>query len=256
MKFTQRLTKPTITNKYYLHYNKGGYNTCIVLDNTTGNVLPNCVGYAHGRFLEIQGVKKVDWTIPNCNAEDFIETAKKNGLKVGNEPKLGAIIVWSVGALHNGADGAGHVAVVEEVGNDYIVTSESGYKSKAYFWTTKRTNANGNWGANAPYKFLGFIYQPKDIAEPVKEETKTETPKVETPKVETSKVETPKDIYYPKVNYNGYSIVDALKSIGAPSDYETRAKIAKLNGINGYLGLGAQNLQMLNMLREGTLKRL
>ena len=54
---------------------------------------------------------------------------------------------------------------------------------------------------------------------------------------------------------SGYtSIVEALKSIGADSSYAYRAKIAAANGISGYSGTAAQNTQMLNMLKAGTLK--
>lgn len=53
--------------------------------------------------------------------------------------------------------------------------------------------------------------------------------------------------------YNGNSIVDALKSVGVDSRYSNRMKIANLNGIDNYLGLGNQNLALLNKFKDGTL---
>lgn len=95
------------------------------------------------------------------NAERFIDYADKS-LVVGNEPKLGACVVWQKGATKSGSDGAGHVAIVEQINEDgSIVTSESGYNCNTPFWTKTRKN-DGNWGQNSQYKFLGFIYQKQD----------------------------------------------------------------------------------------------
>ena len=55
-------------------------------------------------------------------------------------------------------------------------------------------------------------------------------------------------------NYNGSSIVDALKSIGYDSSYNSRKKLAALNGINGYTGTSSQNTTMLSLLKQGKLK--
>lgn len=60
--------------------------------------------------------------------------------------------------------------------------------------------------------------------------------------------------YFPPCsNYNGVSIVDGLKSIGANSSYSYRGTIAIANGITGYKGTAAQNTQMLNLLKAGKL---
>lgn len=50
------------------------------------NVLSNCVGYACGRFNEIIG--KMVYPNLNCNAENFLERAKKIGLKTSGRPTL------------------------------------------------------------------------------------------------------------------------------------------------------------------------
>lgn len=64
--------------------------------------------------------------------------------------------------------------------------------------------------------------------------------------------------YYPKYEGKTVSIVDALYAVGAP-DYEAtyafRKQIAAANGIADYRGTAAQNIQMLNMLKAGTLQK-
>lgn len=156
-KFTKRLTAPSKTDKNFINYNKGGYSTCITIDKNTGYTLPNCVGYAHGRLLEILGKKAINWKLPACNAEDWYDKAKENGLKVGKTPKLGAVVCWRAGKTHNGADGAGHVAVVEEIkSNGDILTSNSAYGG-TNFYTKVITKANGyNYSNTMP--LVGFIY--------------------------------------------------------------------------------------------------
>lgn len=59
---------------------------------------------------------------------------------------------------------------------------------------------------------------------------------------------------YLYANYNGSSIVDALKSIGYDSSYNSRKNLAALNGISGYTGTPSQNTTMLNLLKQGKLK--
>ena len=157
MKYTPRLTAPSKSDKNFIHYSKGGYNTCIMIDKNTGSVLPNCVGYAQGRLLEILGAKAPNWKLPACNAEDWIDVARKNGFKTGKTPKLGAVIVWSKGKKHNESDGCGHVAVVEKIyDNNDIGISESAYGGRE-FWTERIKKASGYKFRNG-YKFDGFIY--------------------------------------------------------------------------------------------------
>ena len=49
------------------------------------------------------------------------------------------------------------------------------------------------------------------------------------------------------------SIVDALKAAGVDSSYESRKAIAEANGISNYTGTAAQNTQLLNSMKAGTL---
>ena len=59
--------------------------------------------------------------------------------------------------------------------------------------------------------------------------------------------------YFKKYTGDTISIVTALKSIGATSDFDYRSKIAKANNITGYSGTAAQNTKMLNLLKQGKL---
>ena len=55
--------------------------------------------------------------------------------------------------------------------------------------------------------------------------------------------------------YHHGSIVDALKSIGINSSYNYRKKLAIKNGIKNYKGSYFQNITMLNLLKQGKLKK-
>lgn len=63
------------------------------------------------------------------------------------------------------------------------------------------------------------------------------------------------NIYLNASNYHYGSIVDALKSINVDSSYSYRKKLAKNNGIQNYCGLYSQNVKMLNLLKNGKLKK-
>ncbi len=145
MKFKARLTAPAKNNKsYYSDSNafyRGGYG------------MPNCTAYAHGRVAEITG------KFPRIygNAEDWYSAAQKAGYETGDMPKLGAVICWSAGQVGNSADGAGHVAVVEQIkANGDIVTSNSAWKGTE-FYTQKLTKASG-YIYDSTRPLLGFIY--------------------------------------------------------------------------------------------------
>jgi len=162
--------KPTKNHKYaYLYNNKnnGGKSLCINGKPTDKdcNVLCNCVGWACARFNhiynELTGYSGIKYPNFCCNAENFIEVAKKYGLSVGQTPKVGAIMVWQKGDTLSSNDGAGHVAVVEKVfSTTKVLTSESGYNSFAFSNKTREKGSNKNWGSGNSYSFRGFIYNP------------------------------------------------------------------------------------------------
>ena len=163
----KRLTQPK-NNKYYIRQVTGGLNGAVAGSPTIAgaNVLCNCVGYANGRFNEAINDPNLMGTVSKfqyqlvCNAENFIESAKRQGLKISSSPVTGGIMVWQKGATLGGGDGAGHVAFVEAIYDDgTILTSESGWASWA-FKTVRRNNSNGRWGQASAYKFRGCIINP------------------------------------------------------------------------------------------------
>lgn len=154
--YTPRLTAPSKDNKNYIHTSAGGFNRCLHLGG--GQVLANCVSYSWGRWRELL---TSDPKLSRRNAEDWYGYTD-DGYKRSHTPKLFAVACWKKGRLQNGSDGAGHVAVVEQVkSNGDIVTSESVYggerfRSRAY------TKASGYYLAKG-YEFQGFILFPVEI---------------------------------------------------------------------------------------------
>ena len=151
MKYTPRLTAPAATDKNYLHYLwGGGYNHCLYIGNKS--CLPNCVGYAWGRWRELLGENP---KLSIQNAEQW--WTHKDGYERGQTPKLGAVICWRKGSATNSKDGAGHVAIVEQINQDgSIVTSNSGYKSTRFYLKTLKPP----YSLGGSYTLQGFIYIP------------------------------------------------------------------------------------------------
>lgn len=150
-KFNPRMSAPSSNDKNWIHYTASGYNYCIKVNGNS--CMPNCVGYAWGRWRELLGAYH---RLSRNNAEVWYKNTS-DGYSRGQEPKVGAIACWEgVGSL------AGHVAVVEQVNSDgSIVTSNSGYKS-TYFWTQKIKKP---YSIGSSYKFQGFIYIPMTFDE-------------------------------------------------------------------------------------------
>lgn len=154
MKYIPRFETPSYSDKYWIRKSSGGYNPCIRGCNQSRDyVLPNCVGYVHGRFMEIMGATSSN--LANANGgQMFLHT--EDGYERGQTPQLGAVICWSMDG------GAGHVAIVEQINDDgSIITSNSAYseKSSLFFYTSKLYPPSYLW-SNAPYHFQGFIYNP------------------------------------------------------------------------------------------------
>lgn len=156
MAYIPRLTEPSYSDKRWINTGYGGYNECIVIDTSTGSVIPNCTGYVHGRWMEI-GNTNTDYAetygLSLGNASTYY--SHSDNLQKGQEPALGAIIVFG------GGGGAGHVAVVEQIiSNDEIVCSESDYGG-ARFSVRHRYRAYGWRSYNGgTLSFQGFVYHP------------------------------------------------------------------------------------------------
>lgn len=82
----------------------------------------------------------------------------------------------------------------------------------------------------------------KNIAEPVKV-----TP--------VKKPTATKVTYYPQYKGKSLSLVDALASLKIDSSLANRKKIAKANAITNYTGTATQNIKLLNLLKQGKLKK-
>ncbi len=155
--YSPRLSAPSTTNSYYMHTSYGGLNECIHISG--GSVLPNCTGYAWGRSYENLGSRP---NLSKNNAERWYSHNKDNGYySYGEKPALGAVACWRKGILGNDpdieGDDGGHVAVVEVIDGDVIITSESGYGGSRWFKTT-RSASDSNFSKASPYVFQGFIY--------------------------------------------------------------------------------------------------
>ena len=164
--FIPRAKIPEISNKYFMRTASGGWNPCIRGRDATGatctgrDVLPNCVGYAVGRFNEIIGAGNCKY-LASVNAERMISIAHAQGLIVSPVPVLGGCMCWAKGSATNSADGAGHVAIVEAVNPDgTITTSDSAWKSTAFYMPHR---SGRNWSQNGQYTFLGCIVNPGAI---------------------------------------------------------------------------------------------
>lgn len=174
--YEPRLKAPSTSDKNYLHYTKGGYNYAIEIAN--GSCLPNCVGYAWGRWRELLGKKH---KLSTRNAENWWDNTD-DGYKRGQTPKLGSIMCWRKGSTSSGSDGYGHVAVVEQINDDgSLVCSNSAYNSTRFYLKTMKAPYNLGTG----YAFQGFIHLPIEFkVESPKKETSTTTSN--TPKVESA----------------------------------------------------------------------
>lgn len=155
VKFVPRLNAPSATDKYWTSVSKGGLSICILISGSS--VLPNCVGYAWGRFYEIIGSKP---KLANLNAEDWYGNTS-DGYKRSSTPQLGAIACWRKGKVHNPSDGCGHVAVVEKIeSNGDIITSESDYGGVRFITRTYKKSNGYNSGSLV---FQGFILPPVEF---------------------------------------------------------------------------------------------
>lgn len=153
-KFKPRFTAPNSNNNYYYKnnpYYQSGYG------------LPNCTCYAFGRFWELLGGSKP--TLSLRNAESWWK--ENDGYKRGQTPKLGAVICWRKGVVGVEEDGAGHVAIVEQINADgSIVTSNSAWKGALFYTQTLKPP----YALGGTYVLQGFIYPPKEFDEAPKED--------------------------------------------------------------------------------------
>lgn len=141
-------TIPANMHPWWIRIENGGNSPCILGNPLyqTGCTLANCVGWAWGRWQQING--SVDSRLPASNAGNWWRQAQTAGMNTGSEPQLGAVICFN-----------GHVAIVEEIASDgsYINCSESDHGGAAFTYRTRYRSQN--WSYPGYAQFQGFIYQ-------------------------------------------------------------------------------------------------
>ena len=138
--YKPRLTAPEETNVWF-YANNPFY--------IAGYGMPNCTCYAWGRIAELLQASP---RLSTRNAENWWSHA--DNYNRGTVPKLGAVICWRKGAAGDSSDGAGHVAVVEQINADgSFLTSNSGWNSSMFWLQTIPAD-----GSLSGYVFQGFIY--------------------------------------------------------------------------------------------------
>lgn len=207
VKFTPRLTAPSATDKYWISTSKGGLNICIVISG--GSCLPNCVGYAWGRFYEIISTKP---TLASINAENWYPNTA-DGYKRSATPQVGAIACWRKGQVYNSNDGYGHVAIVERVEpNGDILTSNSAYGGSRFYTQTYKKSNGYNSGS---LTFQGFILPPVEL------EVDNTTAVVTTPSTPNT----------PSTSTN--TVVNATLKVGDIVDFIGKTHYGSSDAVNG-----------------------
>lgn len=151
--YSPRISVPEDDDPLYINQHfSGGQNPCTAIDNKTGSVLPNCVGYCYGRFMEVMNGMKPN--LPTGNANGWYSHTDE--YQRGKDPKVGAIACWV------NANGSGHLAVVEKIytegsNKDSILFSTSIYPNNKFVLQLGKAPNYLDW---KDYVFKGFIYNP------------------------------------------------------------------------------------------------
>ena len=152
---------PDINSNYYIMLSYGGWSPCVEGNNDyglrpfPGSVIPNCSGFATGRYNERLNLGACTW-LGSWNGGDFLYYAQLQGLPCGTDPVVGGAMVWR-------NSGEGHVAIVEQIiSPTEIICSESGwYWTSPPAWDYKTHYYNyGRWHGNPDYIYQGCIYPP------------------------------------------------------------------------------------------------
>ena len=170
-----RILPPEKGNLYYIYKNDGGYNPAhgnAARRNRYLTALPNCVAI-YGWFNEIGGQGQV-YLKKAWYPYAVIDAAKREGLTITQEPKIGGIMVWTGGKYGDGhVEGCGEIFDEETilgVGSEYFGRDWAAFQRK---------KGDGNWRSGCPWMDSSYIYQ-GCINNPYMEEdmTKAETEKL------------------------------------------------------------------------------
>lgn len=156
--YSPRISAPEDDDPLYKNQQfSGGQNPCTAIDNKTGSVLPNCVGYCYGRFMEVMNGMRPN--LPTGNANDWY--SHNDEYRRGRDPKVGSIGCWV------NANGAGHLAVVERMYTEgenkgSVLFSSSIYPSQKFVLQIGKAPNYLDWDG---YVFKGFIYNPMAVSD-------------------------------------------------------------------------------------------
>lgn len=133
MKFYSRLTPPDELNPCYTTLPKN----CLRIGNS---VLPNCIGYAIARWIEIFGSQ---YGLVGTDSDVFYDYNRINAdVTSSQRPHLGSIACWN-----------GHIAVVEQFNNNSMTISQSHYNGIRF--DTEDIDIGADYHG---MEFLGFIF--------------------------------------------------------------------------------------------------
>ena len=156
-----------------------------------------------------------------CSCPKMIELAKKQGIWKESDsyvPKKGDVIMydWQDSGAGDNKGTPDHTGIVMEVNGNNIKVIEG-----------NKNDAVGIRELKVDGKYIrGYIAPHYDV------------------------------LYYKKYTGKSYSIVDALKAVGVSNpSLLFRRRIAKANNIKAYMGTANQNMKMLELLKEGKLKK-
>lgn len=150
-----RILPPEKGNPYYIYKNDGGYNPAHgnpARRNKYLTSLPNCVAI-YGWFNEVGGQGQVYFQ-KAWYPYAVIDAAKREGLTVTQEPKVGGIMVWTGGKY-----GDGHVEGCGDIFDDETIL---GVGSEFYDqdWVAfQRKKGDGNWRTGCPWMDSSYTYQ-------------------------------------------------------------------------------------------------
>lgn len=147
--YIPRTRAPAEDDPHWISTAYGGLNECLIIDRKNGSVLPNCTGYAWGRMYELIGEKPL---LPKTDARTWFPAFE--GYARGQRAALGAVACW-------GGTKYGHVAIVESIGNDYIMCSQSNYGGTRWEYVKCIRGGSGYISGMGNAAFQGFIYCPK-----------------------------------------------------------------------------------------------
>lgn len=208
-----------------------------------------------------------------CSCQRMIELFKKKNSWVENEnvtPKIGWVIFydWQDNGSGDNKGWSDHVGIVEKVYGDKITVIE-GNKSDAVGRRTIKVNGKNIRGYGVPkYDAETTLKGVQTVAEEVLtgkwgngkvRKEKLENAGYNYAEVQAMVNQLLKSDYYSKYTGTAYFIDVVFKEIGVPEKFRgswaARKPVATANGIVNYTGTTTQNTKLVNLAKQGKLKR-